>query len=413
MPLPWTGYTNGSSIYGTGWQNECASVINDILEGASEYDKWASSTATTITTLIPVLLSLWGIPTADVHELCLMGKPAIAFVTAGFTFGLPVRQIKITPTHRDIYPSEIFEMAGTDDIEPKELLTPKAHLDIFNRIIKLRSLKTTQNSPQNSPQNSHQRSLSRLQRLVDGLERWVDRYAPDSRIFCFIQALLFFLMYAYFYYLLYFPGFSIWSCASFGISFTFWFLIVGFIIVGSLWIIAIRLFRASEKLTSGGGFETHIICERSPLWAFPTGIFQAFMTIAFTVLFSGIYGASMKAALYRSMVMVFVLTISRVYSILAAKSQSKTSPLIKINCETEVQCKSVSTLLSQCTFKEGRYRLNEASTTPRPTPRPAPRLTGQTQSHAISGGQQGGQAEFYEMPTRSPAASNAGTNVQN
>ncbi|KAF5253438.1 hypothetical protein FANTH_1673 [Fusarium anthophilum] len=72
-----------------GWDVSCRDNINKLLDTWSEYDKWGSSAATTITALVPLLISVWGLPTADILELYLVDEHLVAVITAGLTFALP------------------------------------------------------------------------------------------------------------------------------------------------------------------------------------------------------------------------------------------------------------------------------------------------------------------------------------
>lgn len=321
MPPPWTGNGDGSLLDGIGWPNACAAIINNHLELASEYDKLGSSTAITITTLIPVLLSLWCIPTAAIHELVLMGKPIIAAITAGLTFGLSVRQVTLIPEHRYLSTSRIFDIAGRDDIRRGDF--PPHTLDILNQT------SNQGDSEQNSP------SLCTTSRF--------NSCASNSAIFCVVQILLFLSMYGITYFWLEWPGFSIWTCPGAGIRITLGFLVITIIVVGSAWLIAIQLLWKTNSAVTLAGFKTLIIFPRlrNPLLTFLPGVFQAGMTVAFTFLFSGLYAASMKAALIRSAIVVIFLAISRAYSIQAAKSCSESSRLIIITCDTKAQYASI------------------------------------------------------------------------
>jgi uncharacterized membrane protein YjfL (UPF0719 family) len=72
---------------------DCDRVNNEVLQGAKEADKLAFAAATTILLLIPLMVSVSRLPTANIQELVLTGNNTIAIITAGYTFGLPVMQV--------------------------------------------------------------------------------------------------------------------------------------------------------------------------------------------------------------------------------------------------------------------------------------------------------------------------------
>lgn len=78
------------NITGTGIHNACEAKINKVLQDTSEYNKWGSTVATTIISLLPALLSFAPLPTANIRDLLYLSPTAACF-TAAATLGLPVR----------------------------------------------------------------------------------------------------------------------------------------------------------------------------------------------------------------------------------------------------------------------------------------------------------------------------------
>ena len=72
------------------WQ--CEPLYNNILNNTSEFDKWGSSNASTIMALLPSLVAFAPVVTANIGFLSHL-SPTQGFIAAGFTFGLPVRQL--------------------------------------------------------------------------------------------------------------------------------------------------------------------------------------------------------------------------------------------------------------------------------------------------------------------------------
>jgi hypothetical protein len=77
---------------GFGFPTFCEQENEDLLRRTREIDKLAFATATTIISLIPVLISVQRLPTASIHELVIRDYDILAIITAGLTFGLPVVQ---------------------------------------------------------------------------------------------------------------------------------------------------------------------------------------------------------------------------------------------------------------------------------------------------------------------------------
>lgn len=92
-PFRWSFRDSGGlrpNITGTGIHNACEAKINKVLQDTSEYNKWGSTVATTIISLLPALLSFAPLPTANIRDLLYLSPTAACF-TAATTLGLPVR----------------------------------------------------------------------------------------------------------------------------------------------------------------------------------------------------------------------------------------------------------------------------------------------------------------------------------
>lgn len=83
-----------SPVDGIGWHVDCRDTIEAFIAAMSEYDKFGSAAATTITAIVPLLVAIWSLPTADILELYLLDEHIMAVITAGITLGLPVRQTR-------------------------------------------------------------------------------------------------------------------------------------------------------------------------------------------------------------------------------------------------------------------------------------------------------------------------------
>jgi hypothetical protein len=66
------------------------------LNRTSEYDKWGSTVATTILTLLPTILTYAPLPSADINELYCLDR-SMAFWASAMTFALPIEFKRITP----------------------------------------------------------------------------------------------------------------------------------------------------------------------------------------------------------------------------------------------------------------------------------------------------------------------------
>ena len=78
-------------LWGTGTWN-CEALYNEVLGDTSEFNKAGSNNAGTIMALLPSLMAFAPIITANIGFLCHLSTTQ-GFFAAGFTFGLPVRQL--------------------------------------------------------------------------------------------------------------------------------------------------------------------------------------------------------------------------------------------------------------------------------------------------------------------------------
>lgn len=81
------------------------------LSVTNEASKWGSAAATTIMTLLPTLLTLAPLPTANIRDLMYL-SPAAALWTAGFTLGLNVQSLSLVPPERIIRVDQLASDGG-------------------------------------------------------------------------------------------------------------------------------------------------------------------------------------------------------------------------------------------------------------------------------------------------------------
>ena len=72
----------------------CEELYDQVLGNTSEFNKGGSNSAGTIMALLPSLMAFAPIITANIGFLCHLSTTQ-GFIAAGFTFGLPVRQLDI------------------------------------------------------------------------------------------------------------------------------------------------------------------------------------------------------------------------------------------------------------------------------------------------------------------------------
>ncbi|KAI5808335.1 hypothetical protein BZA77DRAFT_25423 [Pyronema omphalodes] len=88
----------------------CWSEMNDILSNTSEYDKVGSSASISLLALLPAVLVLGPVPTAELSNLFIF-SPMMGIVTAGMTLGLPVKSV--SPTASVIKVKDLFLPDGS------------------------------------------------------------------------------------------------------------------------------------------------------------------------------------------------------------------------------------------------------------------------------------------------------------
>ena len=79
-------------LWGPGESWQCEAFYNKTLEEASELKKWSFACASTLIALLPSLIALNAVVTANIGYLCHLSTTQ-GFIAAAFTFGLPVRQL--------------------------------------------------------------------------------------------------------------------------------------------------------------------------------------------------------------------------------------------------------------------------------------------------------------------------------
>ena len=70
----------------------CEPLYNDVLKNTTEFNKWGSSSASTIMALLPSLMAFAPVITANIGFLCTLSTTQ-GLIAASFTFGLPVHQL--------------------------------------------------------------------------------------------------------------------------------------------------------------------------------------------------------------------------------------------------------------------------------------------------------------------------------
>ncbi|KAI9779418.1 MAG: hypothetical protein M1839_007383 [Geoglossum umbratile] len=291
------------------------------------------------------MVSLWALPTASVRELILMKKHTIAFVVAGLTVGLPVRQAALLPAFRDIDMREVFQHS---QLTPAAWYDPDAPLDTFKKLDKLvgtvypiqpigtvaTATTTTTTAGMGRPRGSM------FQHLII--------CAPT---FCILQlALLLALGGAVWATYHPNPGRSILGCSATG-AWTFP-LVIAFMFatVGVSWTWGFTLVWKQEWLPMGGATPRVLIVYRkwgSIFWDFIPGVFQAFMLLGYTMLLSSIFSASVRASALRVLALVGYLALSRSLAIYVAMALIKSEAPLIINCGDRGEFRYVKEVLEQ------------------------------------------------------------------
>ncbi|KAH7235329.1 hypothetical protein BKA59DRAFT_484689 [Fusarium tricinctum] len=264
-----------------GWDVACRDNINKFLDTWSEYDKWGSSAATTITALIPLLISVWGLPTADILELYLVDEHLVAAFTAGLTFALPVRQ------------------------EP-------SFKKLTETLLRSHSRRSLVPEP-----TCHNRLKFFLYRLA----------------FVLSQMAIILLAIGFNHFLIDSPPQPFWSCPTGPAVWHICFLLaipsVGFI----WWSVLVITYR---KMPLEGGSGIVLYNRRfafHPLIQLLPGLLQALLTILYTFMFAVLYGTSIRSALERVIIMAFAVFLSRALSLWYASVFKDRHPKLLIHCE--------------------------------------------------------------------------------
>ena len=94
-----TDYNNLLLNLGLGYNFSCQPIINTVLESADEYSKAGMSSATTLITLIPALLTIGNLYVPRSSE-AFATSWIIGLLSAAFGLGLPVQSIRAVPRTR-------------------------------------------------------------------------------------------------------------------------------------------------------------------------------------------------------------------------------------------------------------------------------------------------------------------------
>jgi hypothetical protein len=355
---PFDGSPSGSLLEGVGFgTRSCADLINTSLGASSEYDKWGLSTATTIALLVPLMASLWALPTASVRELILMKKHTIAFVVAGLTVGLPVRQAALLPAFRDVDMREVFQHS---QLAPAAWYGPDAPLDTFRKLDKLvGTLYPIQ-------------PIGTVATTAAGISRprgsMFQRLIVRAPIFCILQVVLL-LVVGCAVWATYHPdpGRSILGCSATG-AWTFPLVdAFMFVTVGILWTWGFTLVWKQEWLPMGGAKPCVLIVYRkwgSIFWDFIPGVFQAFALLGYTMLLSSIFSASVRASALRVLAAVGYLALSRSLAIYVTMALVKSEAPLIINCGDNEEFRYVKEVLEQAPSRNRSTNNGAANNSP-------------------------------------------------
>ena len=281
---------------GFGFPTFCDQENEDLLRGAREIDKLAFATATTITALIPILISVQKLPTTSIHELALRDYGLLAIVTAGLTFGLPVVQ----------------ESSGMAIKASDYLRNDFSH---------------------NNP-------------VGNGYSPTQYKKYVFSGVFVVLQ-LLFLIVPAFLsHHTTKSQDLSLWACGGSGD--TAWHM--GFFlpipVVGIAWYCFLRWTHHTDGCAKTNGqlviyYRRHWIQPVAPLVDQLPGLAQMLMTVYFTFLFSTIYGGSVKVALLRVILVAIFLFVSRTASLWFARAANEWDSRLLVRCESEYEADDV------------------------------------------------------------------------
>ena len=280
---------------GFGFPTFCDQENEDLLRKTREIDKLAFATATTIISLIPVLISVQRLPTASIHELVIRDYGILAIITAGLTFGLPVVQ----------------ESSGT-------------------------AVKATDYLRDSFSWNKHNRK---------GFLRTNCSELVFSSVFAFLQLLLVLTVALLNRTTIRSHVRTLWSCPD--SAHIVWHIafLLPIPIIGVMWYCFLRWTHHTEGSATTEGL---VVYRRrqwtqsvDPLMDVLPGLAQMLMTVYFTFLFSTIYGVSVKGAIVRVMTVTIFLFLSRTACLWFARAASERHSKLLVRCESEDEVKEV------------------------------------------------------------------------
>lgn len=174
---------------------ECEPIYNRWLEESSEFNKWGSSSASTIMALLPTLMTLTSVITADIGLLCHLSTTQ-GFIAAAFTFGLPFRQQK---TRKFLKTTKVRDLLQVLEFRDDKVLSLRPFSEVADKL--LHEIRDTALQPELRPR----RIWVLFLRLSFG----------------YVQAMLIWVL------LIYVPGidsfYLIWLCPNWGsVVFSLW-----------------------------------------------------------------------------------------------------------------------------------------------------------------------------------------------
>ena len=290
-----------------GFPTLCDEQNEYYLTQSREIDKLGFATATTIISLVPVLISVQRLPTATIHELVLRDYGILAFIIAGSTFGLPVVQESVGTTVKaaDYLKGDLPQKRSFDGY-----LRTRCSKRMFNSVFIL------------------------LQALII-----VTPAIINHTIKSYVRTL--------------------WGC--YGSAHVAWHL--GFLLpipfVGIVWYFFLIL---THKKDTRNGTRGRIVAYYRKDWVsrlYPfmdllPGLAQMFMTMYFTFLFSTMYGVSVKAAIVRVLMVAIFVFFSRTVGLWFATAASDRELKILVRCESEEEAVRVLSYWEEQQQQEGQ-----------------------------------------------------------
>jgi hypothetical protein len=275
---------------GFGFPTICDQENENILRGTREIDKLAFGTATTITALIPILISVQRLPTTSIHELALRDYGVLAIVTAGLTFGLPVVQessgmaVKASDYLKDDF--SLNNPVGNGSLPTRF----KKH--VFSGVFVL------------------------LQILFLLVPAFLSHHTTKSL------------------------NLSLWACGGSGDIAWHMGFFLPIPVVGIAWYCFLRWTHHTDGGAKKNGqlviyYRRHWIQLVAPFVDQLPGLAQMLMTVYFTFLFSTIFGGSVKTALVRVIFVAIFLFVSRTASLWFARAASEWDSRLLVRCESE------------------------------------------------------------------------------